>query len=162
MPTRSRLISILLIGVISIGNAARGADVSGRRYPGELTLDVDLTDPAQRIFRVHERIPVSPGSLTLYYPKWIPGEHSPSGTIDGAPGMVVVAIDGRKFDKDQVDEMLLDAESGKAPIEVLARNYDAYSTVEIDYRDGPKYPHLTQIAGGTDFLKDIIAAKSAP
>jgi predicted metalloprotease with PDZ domain len=72
--------------------------VSGRRYPGELTLDVDLTDPAQRIFRVHERIPVSPGSLTLYYPKWIPGEHSPSGTIDGVAGLVATSDAGRRIE----------------------------------------------------------------
>jgi predicted metalloprotease with PDZ domain len=79
-----------------------------------------------------------------------------------APGMTVVAIDGRKFDPELIDEYLRAAESGKAPIEVLARNYDTYATYKVDYHGGPKYPHLTRASGEPDRLGDIIAAKPAP
>jgi hypothetical protein len=98
MPFPSRLSLILLAGVMSIPAAARAADVSAHRYAGDLTLDVDLSDPGQRIFRVHERIPVSPGALTLYYPKWIPGEHSPSGTIDSVAGLIVSSDAGQRIE----------------------------------------------------------------
>jgi len=84
--------------MMSICAAARGADVSAHRYAGDLNLDVDLSDPAQRIFRVHERIPASPGAFTLYYPKWIPGEHSPSGTIDSVAGLVVSSDAGQRIE----------------------------------------------------------------
>jgi hypothetical protein len=57
---------------------------------------VDLTDPAQRIFRVNERIPVQAGALTLYYPKWIPGEHSPSGTITAVTGLIITTDNGQR------------------------------------------------------------------
>ncbi len=59
-------------------------------YPGTLKLAVDLTDAPRKIFRVHETIPVAqPGPMTLYYPKWIPGEHSPSGPLENVVGLEI-------------------------------------------------------------------------
>jgi predicted metalloprotease with PDZ domain len=60
-------------------------------YAGTLTVAVDLTDAPKKIFRVNETIPVTPGPLTLYYPKWIPGEHAPSGPIQNVAGVVIKA-----------------------------------------------------------------------
>ena len=60
-------------------------------YPGEISLRVDLTDTARKIFSVREVIPVKPGPLTLSYPKWIPGEHGPTGPIDGVTGLKITA-----------------------------------------------------------------------
>jgi predicted metalloprotease with PDZ domain len=60
-------------------------------YPGTLTLDVDLRDVGQKIFRVHEAIPVHAGPLVLFYPKWIPGEHGPTGTLDAIAGIKFTA-----------------------------------------------------------------------
>ena len=56
-----------------------------------IELQVDLRDAGRKIFRVRESIPVQAGSLRLEYPKWIPGEHSPSGTIAGVTGLKLVA-----------------------------------------------------------------------
>ena len=36
-------------------------------------------------------MPVTPGPLTLYYPKWIPGEHEPSGPIANVAGLTFSA-----------------------------------------------------------------------
>ena len=59
---------------------------------GALKIDVDATDLAHRVFRVHETIPVAAaGKLTLLYPQWIPGNHSPTGPIDKLAGPVVKA-----------------------------------------------------------------------
>ncbi|MGN6226833.1 MAG: M61 family metallopeptidase [Dyella sp.] len=63
-------------------------------YAGTLTLALDLTDAPKKVFRVAETIPVTPGPLTLYYPKWIPGEHAPSGPIQNVTGLVISA-DGK-------------------------------------------------------------------
>jgi predicted metalloprotease with PDZ domain len=60
-------------------------------YPGTLQLHVDATDLVHRIFRVHETIPVSAGSLFLLYPQWIPGDHEPSGPIDDFAGLTITA-----------------------------------------------------------------------
>jgi len=67
------------------------AELLDQPYAGPLTLKVDLTDAARKIFRVNETIPVQPGKMDLYYPKWIPGEHSPSGPIEGVTGLVISA-----------------------------------------------------------------------
>ena len=56
-----------------------------------MKIDVDATDVAHRIFRVHETIPVVAGPVTLLYPQWIPGNHSPTGPIDKIAGLVVKA-----------------------------------------------------------------------
>ena len=52
-----------------------------------ITLDVDATQAPQKIIHTHMVIPVSPGPLTLYYPKWIPGEHAPDGPIVDMTGL---------------------------------------------------------------------------
>jgi predicted metalloprotease with PDZ domain len=56
-------------------------------YPGKIELVVDLTDIQRRAIHVHEVVPVSPGPLTLLYPKWIPGNHSPTGPISKVAGL---------------------------------------------------------------------------
>jgi predicted metalloprotease with PDZ domain len=46
-----------------------------------VVLTVDERQAARRIAFVHEEIAVKPGALTLSYPRWIPGEHGPTGPI---------------------------------------------------------------------------------
>ena len=45
-------------------------------------LEVDLRDAPRRIYHSKMEFSVKPGPFTLVYPKWIPGEHSPSGPIE--------------------------------------------------------------------------------
>ena len=65
---------------------AAPADVA---YPGTLKLHVDATDLDHRVFRVHEEIPAVAGPLTLLYPQWLPGNHSPRGPIDKLAGLSI-------------------------------------------------------------------------
>jgi predicted metalloprotease with PDZ domain len=62
--------------------------------PGTITLAVDATDLSQRIFKMRETIPVVAGELTLLYPQWLPGNHSPSGPIDKLAG-IKFSADGK-------------------------------------------------------------------
>lgn len=62
-----------LLGAVSICAAAPSLT---------LRVDLDATQVARGRLVSHLSIPVSPGPLTLVTPKWIPGEHSPSGPID--------------------------------------------------------------------------------
>jgi predicted metalloprotease with PDZ domain len=70
-----------------------------------LTLTVDLTDAPRKILHATETLPVQPGPTTLVYPKWIPGEHGPTGPIDNQAGFVITTPDGRpvKWERDDVD-----------------------------------------------------------
>jgi predicted metalloprotease with PDZ domain len=47
-----------------------------------ISLAVDASDVARGIIHVEEKISVTPGRIALFYPKWIPGEHSPTGPIN--------------------------------------------------------------------------------
>ena len=52
---------------------------------------LDITDAPRKIMRAELSIPVQPGPLTLVYPKWIPGEHGPTGPIDDFTGLTFTA-----------------------------------------------------------------------
>jgi len=56
-----------------------------------MTLSVDATDAARNIIHSKLTIPVKSGPLTLFYPKWIPGEHSPTGPINDLVGLKLSA-----------------------------------------------------------------------
>ena len=51
------------------------------------TLALDATEAPRRILHAHLVIPATSGTLTLYYPKWIPGEHAPSGPVLDLTGL---------------------------------------------------------------------------
>jgi predicted metalloprotease with PDZ domain len=91
-------------------------------YPGTITVSVDATDIDHRIFNVHETIPVSgAGPLTLLYPQWLPGHHSPSGPIDKFAGLVVKANGKRltwKRDQYNVYAFNVDVPEGATSLDV--------------------------------------------
>ena len=100
-------------------------------YPGTLTLRVDTTDLDRRIFRVRETVPVQPGPLTLAYPKWLPGDHSPYGKIKQLAGLTIRA-NGRPI------------EWRRDPVEVYAFRLvvaDDVRTLEIEFQ------HLSPLDG---------------
>ena len=62
-----------------------------RPYAGTIALSVDLTSVNDRVLNVRERIPVTSGKITLLYPEWLPGTHSPSNPVGNMAGLVVMA-----------------------------------------------------------------------
>ena len=71
--------------VLTKASARLSADIGAPEdiaYPGTIGLAVDATDVTRHVFRVKETIPVQGSALTLLYPKWLPGHHSPTGRID--------------------------------------------------------------------------------
>ncbi len=50
-------------------------------------LAVDLTDAPRNIYHAKLAVPVKPGPFTLVYPKWIPGNHRPSGPLPNLTGV---------------------------------------------------------------------------
>src|ERR1700722_2607459 len=55
--------------------------------PGPIAISVDATHAAQKILHAKLEIPARPGPLTLYYPKWMPADHSPDGPIPNLAGL---------------------------------------------------------------------------
>ncbi|MEI7037185.1 peptidase M61 [Fulvimonas yonginensis] len=89
-------------------------------YPGTVVLRVDASDTRQGIFRVHETLPVKAGPLTLLYPEWIPGDHSPSGPVAMLAGLELRA-NGKPLEwtRDEYDVYAfhLDVPAGVATID---------------------------------------------
>lgn len=52
-----------------------------------IRLHVDLTDAPRNIYHARLQIPVHAGEMALVFPKWIPGNHRPSGPIGGLTGI---------------------------------------------------------------------------
>lgn len=69
-------------------------------YGGTIALHVDATDLNRHILSMNETVPVpqdiaaNGGDFVLLYPMWLPGDHSPTGTIDQLGGLNVRA-DGK-------------------------------------------------------------------
>jgi len=56
-----------------------------------ITLAVDASDAARKIFHARLTFPASAGDMVLVYPKWIPGEHGPTGPITDLAGLKFTA-----------------------------------------------------------------------
>ena len=74
-------------------------------------------------------------------------------------GTTVVAVNGQAYGKDVLDDAVKAAKDGKAPIELLVKEFDRFRTVKLDYRGGLRYPHLERIPGKPDTLSAIFAPR---
>lgn len=52
-----------------------------------IQLQVDASDLARRIQHVRLQMPVQPGPFRMWYPRWIPGNHAPTGPINQIAGL---------------------------------------------------------------------------
>jgi len=69
-----------------------------------IQLHVDLTDAPRNIYHAKLSIPAKPGSMTLVFPEWIPGNHRPSGPIADLTGIHMEAA-GKPlaWQRDEID-----------------------------------------------------------
>jgi predicted metalloprotease with PDZ domain len=56
-----------------------------------IEMEVDASEAVRRLFHARLVIPTGPGRLTLLYPKWIPGEHGPTGPLVDVAGFRILA-----------------------------------------------------------------------
>jgi predicted metalloprotease with PDZ domain len=87
-----RLAVKILVGILFTAAAIWVAcvvsnDAEAQSLPAPIRLVVDASQAPQRILHSHMQIPVKPGPVTLYYPRWIPGEHMPDGPIIEMAGL---------------------------------------------------------------------------
>jgi predicted metalloprotease with PDZ domain len=83
-------------------------------YPGTISLLVDATNITDRILSVHETIPIKGRDITLLYPEWLPGTHSPSNPARELAGLIVTA-NGKRIPwvRDRVDMYAFHVEAPK-------------------------------------------------
>jgi len=117
-------VSMAFAATAAVAQQSHRADVpppQDTAYPGTVAIHVDASDTTQGIFRVHETLPVTAGALTLLYPKWIPGDHSPSGPVAMLAGLKV-SVHGKplKWTRDKYDVYAfhLDVPAGVSTVDV--------------------------------------------
>jgi predicted metalloprotease with PDZ domain len=71
--------------------AAQKNKPAAKSPPPTIIISVDASDAPRKIFHAQLTIPASAGALTLYYPKWIPGEHGPTGPVQDLTGLKFTA-----------------------------------------------------------------------
>ena len=84
---------------------------------------------------------------------------SPAYLAGLAKDMVVVAVSGMAYDADRLKRAITAAKTGKTAIELLVRQGDAYRTLQVEYREGLRYPHLQRIPETPDRLTPLLAPK---
>ena len=79
-------VALMISGLPAAGQEAQKAQPAKPAAP-RIMVSVDATEAPRKIFHVRLTIPATSGTLTLYYPKWIPGEHGPTGPIQDLAGL---------------------------------------------------------------------------
>jgi predicted metalloprotease with PDZ domain len=103
-----------------------------------ITLSVDASDAPRKMIHSQLRIPVKPGTQTLYYPKWIPGEHGPTGPITDLTGLKFTA-GGKilKWRRDLLDGFTFHVEVPAGENEITANlDYASPASIEPGYSAG--------------------------
>ena len=103
---------VILTAILSLCAWAAGPTVS---------IAVDASEAPRKILHAKLRIPAAPGTLTLYYPKWIPGEHAADGPVNDLAGLKFFAS-GKplKWRRDLQDGWTIHVEVPAGENEVLA------------------------------------------
>ncbi len=139
----SIVLSCLLALVCAAGARAQAAQPAGATAAVAIELQVDARDVDHRLFRVRERITVPPGSLTLQYPRWIPGTHRPIGNVARLAGLHIRA-GGQELpwerDPADVESFRVNVPAGTGPIEL-------------------RFEHLSSTVDGEDdeIIHDLLA-----
>jgi predicted metalloprotease with PDZ domain len=124
-----RIAGLVLAGLVgACGNRTAPPPVAA---PGPLTLAVDATDVGRKLYKVHETVPATPGAMTLVYPKWLPGEHGPTGPITDLVGLSF-SVGGKPigWQRDPVDMYAfhVDVPAGAAVVDVAFEFLSAATT----------------------------------
>jgi predicted metalloprotease with PDZ domain len=133
MGSRCGMRDFLCLAVILVSSFS----VFGANAP-TITLSVDASEAPRKMFHAQMHIPAKPGTLTLYYPKWIPGEHGPTGPITDLTGLKFTA-NGKtlKWRRDLLDGFTFHVEVPEGAIEVVANlDYASPASYEAGYSAG--------------------------
>ena len=136
----SRILGVLCIAFFSISSWCAN--------PPTVSISVDATTAPRKIFHATLKIPATAGNLTLYYPKWIPGEHAPDGPVADLAGLkFTVAGKPLKWRRDLLDGFTLHVEVPAGATEISA---------DLDFLSPPTFEGgFTSGSSATDKLAVI-------
>lgn len=86
--------------------------------------------------------------------------NSPAFNAGLALGMQIVALNGLQFSGDEFKAALKLAQTPGNPLQLIVKQGKAYRTLEIDYRDGLRYPQLEKVGEAEGSLDRLLQARS--
>lgn len=106
----------------------------------------------------------------------VSGEGGPNAGSGGAPGLItnviwdgpafkagitpemqLQAVNDHAFNVENLRTAILEAEKNNAPIKLLLKRDNEFTTVNVDYHGGLRYPHLARVESTPDRLDEILA-----
>src|ERR1700735_739044 len=118
-PAKMKLFRIL--GAVGTAIFSISAWCAAKPATPNVTIAVDASSAPRKIFHASLKIPATPGDFTLYYPKWIPGEHAPDGPVTDLAGLKFSA-GGKalKWRRDTLDGFTIHVEVPTGVMEISA------------------------------------------
>jgi predicted metalloprotease with PDZ domain len=86
MGRSGRIVALLILAL-----AAPCSHFAAQTVASDITLQVNAREAPRSLFHVTERVSCAPGVLKLFYPKYIPGEHGPTGPLNSVIGFRITA-----------------------------------------------------------------------
>jgi len=133
-------------GASGAAGAAPGVAAAAAGTKAAIDLLVDATDVQRGIFHTRMVIHAAAGPLALAYPKWIQGEHTPTGPITQLAGLTVTAL-GKPvpWRRDPVEPFVfrLEVPAGAEAVEVALDYLSPPASFGSGYGETPNAtPHL--------------------
>jgi predicted metalloprotease with PDZ domain len=117
----SRTLGAVCVAILTASAFSAIAAATTPATSPTVTIAVDASTAPRKIFHATLKIPATSGDLTLYYPKWIPGEHAPDGPVIDLAGLKFFAA-GKplKWRRDLLDGFTLHVDVPAGVTEVSA------------------------------------------
>ena len=87
---------------------------------------------------------------------------SPAAKAGLAPGMKLVAVNGRKWTKENLRDAVRATKTSKGPLDLLADNGDFFRTFGVDYHGGERYPYVERDPSKPDLVSEILKPLTVP
>jgi predicted metalloprotease with PDZ domain len=84
---------------------------------------------------------------------------SPAFDAGVGTGMTIVAVNDIEYGKEALEDAIRAAKSDQAPIRLMVKEFDRFRTIDVDYHDGLRHPHLERIEGTPDYLTKILTPR---
>ena len=82
---------------------------------------------------------------------------TPASKSGLAPGMKLVAVNGRKYSRDIVRDALKLGKGSSMSLDLLASNGEFFKTYSVNYHGGERYPYLERVNSIPELLGSIIS-----
>ena len=87
---------------------------------------------------------------------------SPADKAKLAPGQKLIAVNGKVYGGDELEQAVTAAKTGTDPIHFIMQTQTYVKPIDVDYHDGMRYPSMVRVDGTKDYLDEITSPLVKP